>query len=208
MAAEKKQKICGEANGDEMEKVIRLPKMTEYAHQLLGEILTEGDMAIDATCGNGHDTLFLAQRVGENGRIYAFDIQERAIRNTSERLERAGVRERVITILDSHAKMKEHISEEAKAIIFNLGYLPGGDKQVTTKAETTLAALKVSLELLQKGGLLLVVLYPGHEEGKVESDLLLSWAKGLESERYKVLRVDYLNLNNDPPYILAIYRVN
>lgn len=191
-----------------MEKVIRLPKMTEYAHQLLGEILTEGDMAIDATCGNGHDTLFLAQRVGENGRIFAFDIQEKAIRNTSERLERAGVKERVITILDSHAKMKEHISEEVKAIIFNLGYLPGGDKQVTTKAETTLAALKVSLELLQKGGLLLIVLYPGHEEGKVESDLLLSWAKGLESERYKVLRVDYLNLHNDPPYILAIYRVN
>lgn len=185
---------------------MRLPKMTEYAHYLINTILQEGDQVIDATCGNGNDTLFLAQKVGSSGQVYAFDIQEQAIANTRMRLSEAGVVERVKLIHDSHAMMNLYITDPVKIILFNLGYLPGGNKEITTILESSLVAIKNGLEILQKGGLMVLVIYPGHPEGKVERDTIDPWAQKLDDREFQVVKIHYHNQTSDAPYVLAIHR--
>ena len=107
-------------------------QITEYCHHILEEYIEEGDICIDATAGNGGDTEFLCKKVGETGKVYAFDVQEMAIAHTRERLERANLSARAELILDGHEKMQTYVKEEAKAIIFNFGYLPGGDHEIAT----------------------------------------------------------------------------
>ena len=158
---------------------------TQRAHREVAAVLREGDLAIDATAGNGHDTLFLAQQVGESGRVVAFDLQEDAIRATRERLESAGVAERVSLVHGSHALLGGQVGKgEAAVAMFNLGYLPGGDHGVITQKEETLKALGQALEVLREGGLLSVICYPGHPGGFEESQAVVMWADGLESWQY------------------------
>jgi predicted methyltransferase len=147
--------------------------LAKVAHALIGESLKPGDVAVDATLGNGHDTLFLAHVVGPAGRVYGFDIQDQALDNTRRRLEEHGVAERVTLIQASHADMLEHIPVETHghigAIMFNLGYLPGADKRITTQTETTLQAVHVGCALLAAGGIMSLMAYPGHDGGDLES---------------------------------------
>ena len=117
--------------------------------------------AVDATCGNGHDTLWLAERFAK---VYGFDIQESAIEATRTRLQEEGV-ENVELIHDSHAKMADYIKERPRVIVFNLGYLPGGDKSVSTESCSTLDALAASLKLLEVDGLLCITMYQGTARG-------------------------------------------
>ena len=144
-----------------MVDLLALQKQFILAH------LSAGDCAVDFTMGNGGDTVFLSHTVGENGRVYAFDIQESAITSTRANLEKSGAPENYTLICASHHRVREFISEPFQAGMFNLGYLPGGpQKGVTTKRETTLPAVEAALELLAPDGVLLVAVYPGHKEGE------------------------------------------
>lgn len=135
--------------------------------------LKEGDIAADFTMGNGHDTEFLCQSVGENGHVYAFDIQEQALLSTKERLRSAGLYDRATLILDSHSNAAKYIDKPLKASMFNLGYLPGsGKKQITTMRATTMPAVEFAIEQTAPGGIVLIAVYPGHEEGDAEGKML------------------------------------
>ena len=156
-------------------------RATEIAQAAVSRVLKPGDLAIDATAGNGHDTLFLCERVGPQGKVIAFDIQEDALASTRTRLTESGVEPaRCELIRADHETMADYgKAGTITAITFNLGYLPGGDKTVITRTTTTLAALENALRLLKPGGVLTIVCYPGHEGGGEEAEAVSEWAKGL-----------------------------
>lgn len=140
------------------------------AWMILREVIREGDMVIDATAGNGHDTVFLAECVGASGRVIAFDIQREAIDSTRRRLEESGMTGRVELHHRSHAEMGELVEPgTASVVMFNLGYLPGGDHALATSAEETLRALDAAAKVIRSGGALSVLCYPGHEAGEEEA---------------------------------------
>ena len=177
-----------------------------WAWALMGEALTEGSLAVDATMGNGHDTLRMCRQVGGAGRVWAFDIQTQALEATAKRLEEAGMRERATLILDSHARMADYVTEPVDGVMFNLGWLPGQDKSRRTLPESTRAAIDAALTLLKPGALLTVCAYPGHEEGRAERDMLMKWASELDPKRYDAMLRTYLNQPNDPPLLFAVRR--
>ena len=146
--------------------------------------LHEGDVAVDFTMGNGHDTEFLSKTVGENGHVYAFDVQELAVRSTAQNLKNAGCAENYTLILDSHHNVKNYVDRPIKAGMFNLGYLPGSDKTVTTMRETTLPAIEAAISLMDKDAIILVAVYPGHAEGEAEGVMVEEYLSSLS--RYKV----------------------
>ncbi|MEM9172243.1 MAG: class I SAM-dependent methyltransferase [Pseudomonadota bacterium] len=156
-------------------------RLTQQAHAALAKILTPGDHAIDATCGNGYDTCFVAQQVGPTGRVLGIDIQPEAIRATRGALEQAGCSGQSILVQDSHANMMaiadEHGLHAPMAVMFNLGYLPGTDKRITTTVDTTIQALNAARALLAPGGALSVMSYRGHSEGAHEHAAVVRWCQ-------------------------------
>ncbi len=149
---------------------------TARAHREVAAVLRPGDAAVDATAGNGHDTVFLAGLVGGTGTVIAFDVQAQAIASTRERLAAAGLLERVELVHGSHAGIAEHAAPgSVAAVMFNLGYLPGGDHSLITRREETLAALEAAMAVLRPGGLLTIVCYPGHPGGDEESAAVVAW---------------------------------
>lgn len=162
--------------------------LTERVHQYLEQHLTEGALAIDATAGNGHDTLKMAQLVGISGKVIAIDLQTSAIAATKARLHEAQIETPIDYLEADHADLLEGIANEstgtATAITFNLGYLPGSDKSIQTNPASTLRALSASLQLLEKGGVLLVTAYRGHEGGLEESKHVETWMRDQESRGY------------------------
>jgi tRNA A58 N-methylase Trm61 len=186
-----------------------------FAHKLIEERLRPGDAVIDATVGNGVDTVFLAGLVGMGGAVYGFDIQEEALEKARKRMAGAGFGGSsaeavcgVKLLLRSHAQMEQAVPAslhgEIAAVMFNLGYLPGGDHTVVTTPFSTLAALEASLRLLKKGGVVTIVLYSGHEGGREEADAVAAWAGQLPQHSYQVLAYRFLNQRNTPPYLIAI----
>lgn len=167
-------------------------------------IAPDGILA-DFTMGNGHDTLYLASLV-PNGRVYAFDVQPEALENTRARLQDAGVTN-VELILDSHANAKKYIPAPIEAGMFNLGYRPGGDKSVHTMRESTLPAVRDAVEMLKKGGVLVVSVYPGHAEGQREGELLLEMLASYDKKTYCVSHFHLVN-SPDAPFIIAIEKYN
>jgi 16S rRNA C1402 N4-methylase RsmH len=159
--------------------------MTDRARAAWTECLGPGDWAIDATVGNGHDALALAQLVGPSGRVFGFDIQAEAISATEARLAAAGIGNVELFRCD-HARMRDVLPQEARnrvaVVAFNLGYLPGGDHRVITQAPSTLAALDASLELLRPGGLITVIAYPGHAGGDDEAQAVRAWLQAQPPE--------------------------
>lgn len=191
-----------------------ITKTTQWVMEILRHYVREGDTVIDATMGNGHDTLALVGLVGESGKVIAFDIQPQALENTRTLLVEQGVlaaepdmmsEEMVRLILDSNDHMASYCAESA-AVLFNLGYLPGGDKTVATDCETTLRAAKMALELLRPGGLLAMVVYSGHPAGAEEKAGLLAWAKTLPAREYHVAFISMWNQPKHPPEILLVTR--
>jgi glycine oxidase len=153
--------------------------LTEVAHLLIGAVLKPGDLAVDATVGNGHDTQFLATRVGALGHVYGFDIQAVAIEATRQRLTSVGI-ENVKLLHRSHAEMRDALADlnvkSVNAVTLNLGYLPSGDKEVITQADSTSAAIRGGLSLLAHGGIMTILAYTGHAGGNEEAcavDVLL-----------------------------------
>jgi hypothetical protein len=165
----------------------------QKAHELWKDLLNPGDCAIDATCGNGYDALYLSTLVGKDGTLFCIDIQKRAIVNTRERL---GNLPQAHYMLGSH----EHFPEEIlpKLIVYNLGYLPGGNKSVTTQSESTLQSIENGLNILQTGGMLSITCYPGHIEGARESSLIETLLASLSKENYSVLFHRQNNKPNSP----------
>ncbi|HEY4552184.1 MAG TPA: class I SAM-dependent methyltransferase [Bacillaceae bacterium] len=187
---------------------MNLQRVLSFARSVLQRAVRPGDAVVDATIGNGHDTVFLAELVGEKGRVYGFDIQERAILQTKEHLEAEDLMERVSLFQIGHERILEVIppNENGKisGAIFNLGYLPGGDKSIVTKPDTTIVAIDQLLKLMVPGGIIVLVIYHGHEEGTIERDSLLEYAQGLDQESVHVLQYGFINQRNNPPFILAL----
>ena len=186
-----------------------LKPILDFARTLLEGAVQPGDIAIDCTMGNGNDTLFLANLVGENGRVFAFDIQDEAIGNTRKRLEQQdGIAGRVHLIQASHTDIPKHLPSELhgkiKAAVFNLGYLPGGDKRICTMPRTTIAAVEALRTVLAPGGIIVLVVYPGHPEGEVEAMQVLEYCKTLPRDEISVISYQILNNPNRPPFVLAL----
>ena len=181
-------------------------KITELAHRQIAAVVAEGHVAVDATAGAGKDTLVLARLVGPGGRVYAFDIQQAALRRTEARLKESGLADRVELINDGHERMAEYVTCPVSAVVFNLGYLPGGDKNLVTVPDTTLAALRQALVLLRPGGLAALVTYPGHAAGKIEQERLIDLCRALNPHQYGVLMTTLLNREHEPPALLTITR--
>lgn len=175
-----------------------------WAKEIMEDALFSGACAIDSTMGNGYDTLWLCELVGESGKVYAFDVQQEAVNNTAKRLENAGVRERANLFCMGHERMLEAVEEPVDAVLFNLGWLPGAEHGVTTQTETTLKAVEAALTLLKEEAVMTICIYPGHEEGARELQMLLDWAAKLDDKRYDAVIKHYVNQPNDPPQMLAI----
>ncbi len=181
-----------------------LNKATDLAKNLITKVVFEKDIVVDATVGNGNDTLFLCDLVGEEGRVIGFDVQKIALEKTEKRLKERNVLDRVSLVNSGHENMKDHISNEVSAIMFNLGYLPGKDHSITTKYETTLKAIKDGIELLKKNGVMTVVIYPGHSEGMEEKENLLEFLCAVDQRKANVLKMEFINQINNPPLLIAI----
>ncbi|MCU9534198.1 tRNA (mnm(5)s(2)U34)-methyltransferase [Streptococcus sp. CSL10205-OR2] len=171
----------------------------QLSHDFLAEILTNQSIALDATMGNGYDTLFLAKYAKK---VYAFDIQEIALKTTKEKLTASGA-QNVHLILDSHENIDNYLSEINLAI-FNLGYLPKADKTIITKPDSTILALKKTLHLLKVGGRVSIMVYYGHDGGQLEKDALEHFLKNLSQEQYTVMRYQPVNQVNHPPFLIMI----
>lgn len=164
---------------------------------LIENYLAKGDIAIDATAGNGNDTLKLCRKVGESGKVFAFDIQDKAIEETKKLIFESGFSNAEI-IKDSHEFMDKYINEKVKAVIFNLGYLPGGDHKVQTKGETTIEAIKKSLDLLCTDGFIAIMIYYGKNSGTEEKLKVMEFLKDLDHKKYTVTIHDFYNRPNNP----------
>ena len=174
-----------------------------HKHFIL-EHLSEGEVAVDFTMGNGNDTLFLSKAVGASGRVYAFDIQEEALESTRALLGESGAPENYTLICASHHRVKEFVKTPIKAGMFNLGYLPrSGRKAVTTLRETTMPAVEAAIDLLAPDGVLIIAIYPGHEEGALEGDMLREYFKTLS--RFKICPSEFHILNSPTsPYFFLV----
>ena len=191
-----------------------ITKTAQWAMEVVSHYVAEGDTVVDGTMGNGHDTAALARLVGPEGRVLAFDVQEQALRNTTELLKEEEVRlglktgalqSRVRLICDSNANLRSYIDGlKPSAVVFNLGYLPGGDKNVTTTADDTLRAVTEALDAVKPGGLVAAVMYSGHEQGAAEKEALLAWARELPPKEYHAAYVAMWNQKKNPPELLLV----
>lgn len=176
------------------------------ASDVLHQVIREGDTVIDATLGNGHDTVMLAELVGETGRVIGFDIQADAVGRTSARLLDHGLLDRCELYAEGHQNIANRVHAPVRAAVFNLGWLPGGDKSVTTLWETTQVAISAALSLLEKGGVCTVCAYPGHEAGDRERFALMDWLATLRPQEFNVLHHRFLNAGPGAPECFVIQK--
>ena len=183
-----------------------LQSARHLAADVLKSLVQPGDRAVDATMGNGHDTCLLAELVGEAGHVDAFDLQPQAVANTRARLTQAGLVDRCSLHLLGHEHLGEVVTAPIRAAVFNLGWLPGGNKSLTTRWETTEAAILAAMALLMPGGACIVSMYPGHGEGDRERKSLLALAATLRPQVYTVLHQKFINAGHGAPENLVIQR--
>lgn len=187
---------------------MNLQRVLEFARTVLKNAVKPGDFVVDATIGNGNDTLFLAKLVGSEGHVYGFDIQETAIKQTTARLEEENMMDGVTLFQTGHENLLQIIpandQQKITGAIFNLGYLPRGNKSIVTKPGTTISAIEQLLKMMPSGGTIVLVVYHGHPEGAIERDSLLEYVENIEQELAHVLRYGFINQKNNPPFIIAI----
>ena len=174
------------------------------AREVILRAVEPGDTVVDATMGNGHDTQMLCETVGPEGRVWAFDVQAQAVEETRNRLRAQGLDGRAELILSGHEHMAEYVKGPVKAVMFNLGWLPGGDHAVTTRWETTRTAVESALDLLAPMGVLVICAYPGHAEGEKERDSLAQLLAFLPPQQYNVLWHKFLNAGPGAPECFVI----
>ncbi|HEY1048644.1 MAG TPA: class I SAM-dependent methyltransferase [Prosthecobacter sp.] len=183
-----------------------LPSSVLWAQLMLKDRLRPGDIVVDATMGNGHDTLFLTECVSPGGHVHAFDVQAAALEETRKRVPA----EMTTLYHAGHETMRANLPAEVQgkvsAVMFNLGYLPGANKAVITRTETTMIAVREALEVLKPGGLLTIAMYPGHEGGAEEGRHLAAWAAELEPRRFEVQHLRPVNRNAAPPELWIVWK--
>ncbi len=185
--------------------------LTDQAQQAIRSVLTLGETAIDATAGNGHDTLFLANTVGPTGTVFAFDIQEFAIANTARRLN--GLNFRNVTLLNrDHGELSSALPQSllgrVGAVMFNLGYLPGGDKGVATNSQTTQRAIVQAVDFLRPGGLLTILAYTGHDGGEAEANAVSCVLDGFPEGEFQVKVVESQPGRSSGPRMFVVTRLS
>jgi predicted methyltransferase len=188
-----------------------LPSAVGFVNRILAVSVRDGDVVIDATVGNGNDAVFLARLVGPEGRLFGFDVQERAVRKTRTALRKAGLSPWCRISRRGHEEMLESIPKRfhgrASAVTFNLGYLPGADgRRTTTRPASTLAGLGAAAWLVRPGGVITVVAYQGHTGGRRETDVVRAWMEGLASREYYGVSYEALNRVDDPPVAFAVVK--
>mgnify|MGYP004704313591 CR=1 FL=1 len=181
----------------------KLKTATQINRVFLERFCFPGMRAIDATLGKGNDTLMLLELGHPDGKVYGFDIQEEAIRLTESKLAHLD-RNRYELFHTGHEHIVDKVLESVDLAIFNLGYLPTGDKGITTMTETTTCGIGQAFDRLKVGGLLIVTVYPGHEEGAREASAIGVWLSGQPQQVADVLHFQFVNHQNAPPqtYIL------
>ncbi len=184
-------------------------QVTDWYHSFLKQQVKPGDLCMDATMGNGNDTLLLCQLAGPSGHCIAFDIQEEALLHTKALLEANSVPGSSYTLL---LKSHEHLSTYAKpesvsCIVFNLGYLPSGDHMLATRSDSTLTAIEQGLSLLKKGGIMTICIYSGGDSGFEERDAVLNYLKGLSPKQFLVIVSQYYNRPKNPPIPVLVIRL-
>lgn len=185
---------------------MKLQRILPFSRKLLTETVRPGEVVIDATAGNGYDTLFLAELIGEQGHVYAFDIQQDALDATAARL--GTLSNRATLVLDSHSNINHYVHEDIGGATFNLGYFPASDDlTIVTKPETTIQALHASIELLKKGGIITIAVYLGHEGGVEERDALLHYLHGLSQKDVQVIRYETVNQQDNAPLLIAVEKL-
>lgn len=183
-------------------------QITAWCTHFIEEHVCNGDICIDATMGNGNDTLTLSRLCGENGQVYAFDIQKQALENTKTRLITNNAPMNYKLLLKSHTEMDQYAENDSvSCIVFNFGYLPGGDHNMATKSNTSLQALETALKLLKKKGILSLCIYSGGDTGFEERDAILNWLKNLDSKKYLVIKTEYYNRPNNPPMPVLVVKL-
>jgi predicted methyltransferase len=184
--------------------------LTDKAQQIIADVLQEGDIAIDATVGNGHDTVFLAKAVGSTGHVFGFDVQSESIANTRKQLQQQNLQQRVTLFQQDHADLAACIPDSMKtrikAVMFNLGYLPGGDKSLVTRDHSTLQALNAVLPHLLPGGVITIVAYRGHSGGQDETRAVRDWCTQLDKLSYTVELFNSLAESETAPILMVIKR--
>lgn len=175
--------------------------------RVIDETVKDGDLCIDATAGRGNDTLHLCRLVGESGHVAAFDIQQDAVDSTKALLEANGMAHRADVRLQSHSEMDCLFSEGTVSFItFNFGWLPKGDHNIFTRKETSIAAIEKGLKLLKSGGIMSLIIYYGRETGFEERDALLEYLPTIDSSRYTVVEMPFVNRPNCPPIPIIIIK--
>lgn len=176
------------------------------AHHYFKQKLKIGDIALDCTAGNGHDSLFIAQQIldGNQGDLYCIDLQEQAILNTKKLLEEHLSKEQLnrVRFLQQSHELLPNIPNTVALIVYNFGYLPGGDKTITTQVESSLKSIAKGLELLAPSGIMSLTCYPGHEEGEKEQNALFSFCEELDKKSWNLCLHRWLNRKTSPSLIL------
>ncbi|MBQ6583012.1 MAG: class I SAM-dependent methyltransferase [Mogibacterium sp.] len=174
--------------------------VTERCHMLLRPHLHTGDLVVDCTAGNGHDTRFLARCVGPRGKVLAFEIQEQAANKLRKKI--AKEYPQVMVVCGNFTSLEEVLRDSAggegvipepAVIVYNLGWLPGGDHSFTTKAEETIASVRQALRLVKPEGVVSIITYPGHEEGLREEREITALLSELPSDEYEALTIRQTN---------------
>ena len=179
------------------------------SHQFMAAHIREGAFCIDATAGKGRDTLFLCRLVGESGRVLALDIQTDAVAQTTALLTAEGVADRAQVVRDCHSRLSEYAAPcSVDGIMFNFGWLPGGDHNTFSHADTSVAAVRAALDLLKVGGVMTLCLYYGRQNGTAERDAILDFLPTIDNRRYTVIRGDFANRTGDVPIPVFIIREN
>lgn len=185
----------------------RLDDVVSLLHRCIAEVVPAGGRAVDATAGNGLDTVFLARLVGPSGRVWAFDVQPDALDRTRGLLAREGLSKQVCLVRSGHERLNQYVDGPVDAVVFNLGYLPRGNREVTTRAETTVTALRQALEILKKGGRAGLVCYPGHLEGERETEAVARACADLPPRHFAVVSFSVVNRSGRPPLAFIIEKV-
>lgn len=170
------------------------------------QLLCPGDWVVDATMGNGQDTCALARLVGETGKVIAFDLQEAAVEKTRTLLAQEGLLERCELHCLNHEHVLQVVREQIKLAVFNLGWLPGGSKFITTRWETTRVAIEGCMQLLLPGGVCTICAYPGHPEGNHELHELQRWLGAIPPQQFNILHQRFLNAGPGAPECFILQR--
>ncbi|GEL77940.1 tRNA (mnm(5)s(2)U34)-methyltransferase [Tenuibacillus multivorans] len=180
-----------------------------FAHDLLKQYIQPGSVVVDATLGNGHDSLYLSQLVGHDGRVIAFDVQQEAIDTSSQWLQQHDV-SNVDMILSGHEHAVHELTQRGiqsiDGAIFNLGYLPGSNKHITTSSQTTIQAIKGLFSILKDNRIIVIVIYPGHDEGKEERDALMNVLKQIPANHADIAKYQMVNRSESAPFVIGIYK--